>query len=296
MNVLLQMVHILDRGVYGFLNGFAGNWFVDHVASFEESDNLLKGGLFLAMYAALWFRVGPDQEHWRRTILAILTGTLLALVVSRTIADIFPFRLRPMFDLTLPHHAYSLSISRNMMDWSSFPSDTSAYFVALAFGLVQLLPRYSVTILLYTASWICLPRMFLGEHYLSDIVVGAAIGMAAVKASLASEWLQRSIVSPVLHFVETKPQVFYGAAFLIFFEMGVMFDDVRFVARGLFQALHTVSSRELLRATPTAFGILGVVLMAVALLFLPLATSTVPLRSFRRERFLLLSFLSRMRP
>src|SRR5580658_9601367 len=83
MNILLQVVQNLDLSVYRFLNGFAGNWLADHLANFEENNNLAKGGLFLGMYAYLWFRIGPDQEERRRAILAILTGTLLALVVTR---------------------------------------------------------------------------------------------------------------------------------------------------------------------------------------------------------------------
>jgi membrane-associated phospholipid phosphatase len=34
--------------------------------------------------------------------------------------------------------------------------------------------------MLYAAGWICLPRVFLGEHYVSDVVVGAGIGIALV--------------------------------------------------------------------------------------------------------------------
>jgi len=281
MNALLQVVHGLDFGAYQFLNGFAGNWFLDHLAGFEERNNLLKGGLFLAMYASLWFRPDPRQEERRRTIFAILTGTLLALVVCRIIADIFPFRLRPMYDPSLPHHAYAVPPSLRMVDWSSFPSDTAAYFFALAVGLAHLLRRFSVPILLYTAGWICLPRMFLGEHYLSDILAGAAIGMVVVKASLASHWLRQRFASHVLRFMDLEPHVFYAAAFLAFLEMGVMFDDVLSPVRGLFHALHTGPSGDLFRAILTGLGILGAVLMG-ALLLLPVLSRR---RKIRRMAF-----------
>lgn len=263
MNFLLQVVHRLDLSVYRFLNGFAGNWLADHLANFEENNNLLKGGLFFATYVYLWFRVGPGQEERRRAILASLTGTLLALIVCRTIADLSPFRVRPMYDLNLPHRAYSSPTHPNLVDWSSFPSDTAAYFFALAFGLVHLLRRHSVLILLYTAGWICLPRLYLGEHYLSDIVVGATIGIAAVKLSLQSGWLQQNIACPILRFMDAKPHVFYAATFLVFFEMGVVFSDLRLAAQQLIHALHAGHSHELLRAM-LGFGVLGVVLIAMS--------------------------------
>lgn len=261
MNILLQLVRNLDLSVYNFLNGFAGNWLADHLANFEENNNLAKGGLFFGMYVYLWFRIGPDKEERRKAILAILTGTLLALVVTRTIADFTPFRVRPMFDLNLAHRAYSLETHPNLVDWSSFPSDTAAYFFALAFGLACLFRRYSVPILLYAAGWICLPRLYLGEHYLSDIVVGAAVGIAVVKASLKSRWLEQNVASRILLFMEAKPHFFHAAAFLVFFEMAVVFSDVRFAAKQLIHALRGGHSHELL----VAFGVLGVVLIAMLL-------------------------------
>jgi len=171
-----------------------------------------------------------------------------------------------MYDRNLPRHAYSIRTHPNLEDWSSFPSDTAPYLFALAFGLVHLLRRHSILILLYTAGWICLPRMYLGEHYLSDIVVGATIGIAVVKASLKSEWLQQNIASPLLRFMDAKPHFFYATAFLVFFEMGVVFSDVRTAAKQLIQALRAGHSHELLRAM-LGFGVLSVVLIAMSVVF-----------------------------
>jgi membrane-associated phospholipid phosphatase len=265
MAILLQWIQSLDISAYRFLNGFAGNWIADHLANFEEGNNLIKGGLFFAMYAYLWFRVDSVQEGRRRKILAILTATMFALVVCRTIADLTPYRLRPMYDLNLPHHAYSIPLRPNLMDWSSFPSDTAAYFFALAFGLAHLLRRYSVPILLYTGGWICLPRMYLGEHYLSDIVVGAAIGITLVSASLRFDWLRQNFATSVLRFMDAKPHVFYAAAFLVCFEMGVVFSDVREAARGLFHAFNFVHSRALPGGMPGFLGILYLFLIAASM-------------------------------
>lgn len=90
MSILLHFIQSLDFSVYRLLNGFAGNWYLDRLARFEEGNNLLRGGLFLAVYVYVWFRVGPRQEKQRREVLAIFAGTLLSLVVCRTIADLAP--------------------------------------------------------------------------------------------------------------------------------------------------------------------------------------------------------------
>jgi hypothetical protein len=178
-----------------------------------------------------------------------------------------------MFELSLPHQAYSFPIARNMENWSSFPSDTSAYFFALGFGLIHLLRRHSVLITLYTAVWICLPRMFLGEHYLTDIAVGAAIGIALVIFSLRSKWLQRIFTSPILRLMEAKPQIFYATAFLILFEMAALFDDVRVAARGLFHVLRSGHARELFPVALAGFGFLALVAIVAFVRRRPSASS-----------------------
>jgi membrane-associated phospholipid phosphatase len=273
MSFVFHLIHSLDVSVYVFLNRFAGNWVVDRLVSYEEDDNLFKGGFFLAMYAYIWFQVGPRQEEQRRSIVAILTGTLVALVLARTIANFAPYRLRPMYDPALPHRAYSLPMSFNMENWSSFPSDSAAYFFALASGLVRLMRRHSVPILLFTAVWICLPRLFAGLHFLSDVVVGIAIGIAMVEASLKCRWLRQNLATPILSFMETKPNIFYAASFMIFFEMGVAFDDVRRPVRGLFHALQAGHFRqvEYFREQFHAmanFGLLVVIIASIALIIL----------------------------
>lgn len=139
-----------------------------------------------------------------------------------------------------------------MESWSSFPSDTAAYFFALAFGLAYLVRRYSASIMLYTLGWICLPRLFLGEHYLSDIVVGGAIGIGMVWASVRSEWFRSSLATRVLSVMNSRPEVFYASAFLACFEMGILFDDVRSAARHLSQAGRVAISQGHLHFLPLA--------------------------------------------
>jgi membrane-associated phospholipid phosphatase len=261
MNVLVHAIGSLDLRVYHFLNGYAGHWLLDRLAAFEEDNNLFKGGLFLAVYAYLWFRICPEREKRRRAIIAIFTGTMAALLVSRTIADIAPFRMRPMYDPGIFRHAHSFSIMGNMENWSSFPSDTAAYFFALAFGLAYLLRRYSA-LMLYTVVWVCLPRLFLGEHYLSDIVAGGAIGIAMVWLSVRSEWLRSSLATRVLSRMDANPGIFYASAFLVCFEMGVLFNDVRCTARYLFHASRAALSQGTLHSLPAAGALLGLVMIA----------------------------------
>jgi undecaprenyl-diphosphatase len=78
-----------------------------------------------------------------------------------------------------------------MEDWSLFPSDTAAYFPALDFGIGYALRRHFEVLSTDTAVWICLPRMFLGAHYLSDIVAGSLLGILTVFGLLRLQLLRR---------------------------------------------------------------------------------------------------------
>lgn len=231
---LFQMIQNVDVVIYQFLNGFAGNPHLDYFASFEETNMLLRGAIFVAMYWYFWFAKVPQRDGRRKTIVVIIFGTLLAVVTSRIIADLAPYRLRPMYDPHIQHHAYAFPMSYYLVDWSGFPSDCATYFFALAYGLARLSRRIAIPAMLYAAVWICLPRMFLGEHYASDIVVGAMIGIAVVWASLKIGWLQTTFASLLLSVADAHPGVFYAAAFAGAFEMGVIFEDLRVVARAVF--------------------------------------------------------------
>jgi membrane-associated phospholipid phosphatase len=238
-NELLQTIRTVDLKIYNFLGRFAGNRLLDHLASREETNNLLKGGIFFATYWYLWFRIGPDLTKRRKSIIAIVIGSMLAIIVARTLAYVTPFRVRPMYDLTIAHPTYSIPLTANLENWSSFPSDTAAYFFALAFGLAYLLRRLAVPIMLYTAAWICLPRIYLGLHYASDMVVGSGIGIMMAWLSLRSDSVESIVTRPALAAMETSPQWFYTIAFLLSFEMATVFDGVRHVGRDVLNAALT---------------------------------------------------------
>jgi len=231
---VLQIIRAVDVAVYHFLNGFAGSRALDHFAGFEEGNMLFRGALFLAVYWYLWFAGGADQDRRRKAIVAIMVGTLFAVVIARIVADLAPYRIRPMYDVHLQHRPYASPISYYLVDWSSFPSDCATYFFALAFGLAHLSRRLALPAMLCTAGWICLPRLFLGEHWASDVAAGALIGIALVWASLKVEWIQSSFSTRLLALAEAKPGIFYAAAFLASFEMGTIFEDLRVVARAVF--------------------------------------------------------------
>jgi len=281
MGLVLQTIHQFDITVYRYLTGFAGNWFLDRLASHEEGNNLLKGVVFFTFYWYLWFVNDVNRDRRRQAILKILTGAILGIIVCRTIAFIAPFRPRPIYDPTLVHASYSVHFTYNLENWNAFPSDTAAYFFALAFGVAHLLPRFRIPIALYTAGWICLPRMYLGLHHASDVVVGSTIGIAMVWLSLRSTWLQ-SLARRALAAMEKKPEWFYGIAFLVCYEMATIFAELRLAGRALLHAvliglhLRTVRSGQPLHEWGG--------LLAIAAALLTVFASSVLYRKLREAR------------
>ncbi len=235
MHTLLRLVQSFDLQVYYFLSRFHGSWILDRLASHMESNNLLKSGVLISLYWYFWFRDDPQRQERRSQILSILTGTLAGLVVTRGIASLATFRVRPLYDAALQHQPLSILPPTNFMNWSSFPSDHAAYLCGLGFGVICLRRRLTIPVVLFLAGWVCLPRLYLGIHFVSDIVVGAALGILAVWSALRSEWLKRTEF-PLLRFAEASPGVFYAVAFVVLFEMAALFADVREPVRAALNA------------------------------------------------------------
>lgn len=259
MHILLHVIQSADLSIYDFLNGFAGSYFLDRAAGLMESTNFLKGGLFLAVYWYLWFRSGPDRENRRQAIIVILIGVMLALVVARTVACAAPFRIRPVYDPALQHHLYSWSGYMDLEHWSAFPSDTATYFSALACGIAYLARRATIPVVLYTAVWIFLPRMYFGIHCASDMIAGAAIGITVVWLALGTGWLRSRFAPQALAAAEAIPSVFYAAAFLVSYQMATMFGDIREVGRELIHAARVGPHHDIVAFALIAFTILGLV-------------------------------------
>lgn len=145
--------------------------------------SVLKLGVptILAMYA--W--VHPDTGYRDDPVRAIrgATGVVLTLALARAAQELLPARPRPR--VAMPDFPFPpLGHLQNLADWSSMPSDTAA----LAFALVAVAWSSSRKLSTAAAAWAvamtCLPRMYIGYHYLSDVLVGAALGTLSVVVAL----------------------------------------------------------------------------------------------------------------
>jgi undecaprenyl-diphosphatase len=236
------MLQHFDFLLFHAVNSWCGNWLLDRMAKFEEWDQLTKGAAILSVYWWYWF-AGPEnrREANRRHIVGALLGVLIALILARALADVLPERVRPMYNPYIAYRPPSLPINMNLENWSAFPSDTAAFFLGLAFGIFRLSRRVSIFLLIYASVWICLPRVYLGIHYPSDLLAGAAIGILSVwvltALTLRQPGFAQAVMTPVRKLEQQRPELFYAAAFILSFEMATVFLDVRTMECGLMKLL-----------------------------------------------------------
>ena len=86
---------------------------------------------------------------------------------------------------------------------------------------------------IYTTIFICFPRIYEGQHYPTDIIVGALLGFGV--GCIANARPVRSILSrEPLNLLRAKPGVFYALFFILTYLIGSVGSDIRVLVEGLF--------------------------------------------------------------
>jgi undecaprenyl-diphosphatase len=111
--------------------------------------------------------------------------------------------------------------------WNSFPSDHASYFFALA-TLIWINNRPLGVFALFWAAITSSTRIYLGFHYPSDILGGAAIGVLMV--ILAQKIPLPCFLYRVLSWERCASPFFYAIAFLASYQLGTLFMDIREIA------------------------------------------------------------------
>lgn len=126
--------------------------------------------LIVALVALQW-RSRTDRPHVRHAAVAAGLSFILGLALNQILL-LFIHRVRP-YDAGVTELLIAPSA-----DWS-FPSDhaTATMAVAAAF-LLQRLPGRGL-LLLAAAVLVCLSRVYVGTHYVTDVLGGAATGLVA---------------------------------------------------------------------------------------------------------------------
>ena len=224
------LVNSFDGGILSFFNRFSQkSQVLDHVVVYLQDANLLKAGVLIAVLWWFWFDPRDTAKN-RASILATLTATTFAILVARLLANLLPFRARPMnaegLGFRLPFGMRQWSTE----DWSSFPSDHATMFFALVAGIFFLSKRLGVLAFFWVAIVGILPRLYLGIHFATDILAGALLGSALTWLANAGG-IRTRLARIGTAWVEKHPASFYICFFLATYQFAVLFDDLRNLAK-----------------------------------------------------------------
>ena len=170
----------LDRQILAFFNG-SDSLFLDGVAM-----TLTSALTWIPLYLGLLYIVIKNNETMAQIVL-ITCCVLLCLFLADGLADyiVKPLvgRWRPTND---PVIKYTIDVVNNYREtkygfFSAHAANTFgvAWCVILAFRCDRK-NRYGwlTAVMLCWATWVSLSRVFVGKHFLGDVLVGIAIGTA----------------------------------------------------------------------------------------------------------------------
>lgn len=219
-----------DLFFFYLVNQFAGESPVlDSVILHISNNHLLKGGATVLILWYLWFQKGKKNKN-RPAIILTFLGCFITIFLARVLQLFLPYRYRPIHE---PPADYILPINMPhdyAVGMSSFPSDHAALFFALAGGVYLVSKKLGLFTLLYAFVIICLPRIFLGLHYPSDILGGAIVGISVI-VILNYLTISDYIVNSVGKMKKAYPGIFYCCFFLITYQIADMFESSRALVR-----------------------------------------------------------------
>ena len=91
-----------DLHIIHFLNSFAQrSWMFDSLVGQIEGNDLLKGGVIMALFWWAWIRYGTVHTENKEKLFFGLISGVVATVLARVLALMLPFRVRPLHNLQL---------------------------------------------------------------------------------------------------------------------------------------------------------------------------------------------------
>ena len=228
-----KSVNTFDVTLIALLNELAQrSWAFDSLVVFIAGNNLLKGGILTMLIWSAWFSLDETQERIRNreVVLATLFACFVALFISRLLQVGLPFRLRP---LHIPELGFKVPYTMNthtLENWSSFPSDHATLFFSMAAGLYWISRFVGTVSFLYVLVIICIPRIYTGLHFPTDIIGGAVLGIGTAYLVISNTALKRRMHSTALIWEQRSPATFYPCFFILTYLIATLFDDVRKMA------------------------------------------------------------------
>ena len=227
MAVLMTAPELADRPVIKFLNDYGSmhptvNWIMYQFDTYPT----YSGVAVMTVIWWCWFDAGPASRA------RLLTGTLAAFpagIVSRFLQHQISSHPRPAYDIAQHFRLPEMLKEGVYNTWNSFPSDHAAVFSGLVTTIFIVRPRIGLIAGIYLAI-IESSRMFMGAHFLTDLLGGAALGAAFTWAVQAPFFL--NLAERVVRYERNKSSWFYATGFVISYQIATLFADIRNLTGG----------------------------------------------------------------
>ena len=229
-----------DASIIHFLNGFSQkSMFFDRLMNFVVDNYFIKGGIVMSMLWFLWFHKSPKIKNNKEGVLITLLSTFIAIIIGRLLEMTLPFRVRPAYNQDINFIKPYRFGNYGLDNWSSFPSDHAVMFFALATGIFLISKKAGILTYLYVFFIICFPRMYLGLHYPTDILVGAVIGIF-ISFIVSKSKIFAPLIKQITQFSSNHPGYFYALFFLLSFQISDLFEEIRTIGAYLYEFLRKV--------------------------------------------------------
>ncbi len=215
-----------DTAIILFLNQYAHiSTTIDKFVVLLSSNHLLKGGVITAL---LWYTLFNVKDDSLRKIAFVFTifSTVIAMAIARLLPNILPMRLRPIHEDSI-NFVLPYDVKIDLLEgWNSMPSDHATLFFTLSMCLYFLSKKIGLFAFFYTSIFICLPRIYLGVHYFTDILVGAIIGITIAYLCVSLPFLV-FINKKISNSSFCNSSIFYTVSYLFTYQIADMFDSSR---------------------------------------------------------------------